>query len=81
MTIAVECLKILMILQTLSKANEYRKELVNLLLEAVLMITSDGSLSQVIPYDKPSDSCFVFFFSILIVNFNYRKQMNYEVRL
>ncbi|CAI9766931.1 unnamed protein product [Fraxinus pennsylvanica] len=44
--IAMECLKILMLLQTLSKANDYRKELVNLLLEAVLMITSDGTLSQ-----------------------------------
>ncbi|KAI3451757.1 hypothetical protein Pfo_008422 [Paulownia fortunei] len=46
--IAGECLKILMLLQTLSKGSDYQKGLIHLLLEAILMIfsTSDGSLSQ-----------------------------------
>lgn len=47
--IAGECLKILMLLQTLSKECDYEKGLIHLLLESVLMIfvTSDGSRSQV----------------------------------
>ncbi|KAG8384070.1 hypothetical protein BUALT_Bualt04G0079800 [Buddleja alternifolia] len=46
--IAGECLKILMLLQTLSKGSDNQKGLINLLFEAILMIfsTSDGSLSQ-----------------------------------
>ncbi|KAL7101750.1 hypothetical protein ACP275_08G074200 [Erythranthe tilingii] len=43
-----ECLKILMLLLTLSKGNDHQKGLIHLLLEAILMIflMSDGSLSQ-----------------------------------
>ncbi|KAK4416508.1 protein SWEETIE [Sesamum alatum] len=46
--IAGECLKILMLLQTLSKESDYQKGLIHLLLEAILMIfsASNGSLSQ-----------------------------------
>ncbi|KAL8476600.1 hypothetical protein ACS0TY_029047 [Phlomoides rotata] len=46
--IAGECLKIFMLLQTLSKGSDFQKGLIHLLLEAILMIfsTSDGSLSQ-----------------------------------
>ncbi|KAK6150970.1 hypothetical protein DH2020_015902 [Rehmannia glutinosa] len=46
--IAGECLKILMLLQTLAKGSDYQKGLIHLLLETILMIfsTSDGSLSQ-----------------------------------
>ncbi|KAH6784621.1 hypothetical protein C2S52_009580 [Perilla frutescens var. hirtella] len=46
--IAGECLKLVMLLQTLSKECDYEKGLMHLLLEFVLMIflTSDGSLSQ-----------------------------------
>ncbi|KAL6520097.1 hypothetical protein OROHE_017240 [Orobanche hederae] len=43
-----ECLKILMLLQTLSKGTDYQKGLIHLLLEAILLIfsTSAGSASQ-----------------------------------
>ncbi|KAL3630335.1 hypothetical protein CASFOL_023319 [Castilleja foliolosa] len=46
--IAGECLKILMLLQTLSKGTEYQKGLIHLLLEAILLIfsMSHGSFSQ-----------------------------------
>ncbi|KAK6150978.1 hypothetical protein DH2020_015910 [Rehmannia glutinosa] len=46
--IAGECLKILMLLQTLAKGSDYQKGLIHLLLETILMIfsTSEGSLSQ-----------------------------------
>lgn len=49
--IAGECLKILMLLQTLSKECDYEKGLIHLLLEFVLMIflASDDSLTQVLP--------------------------------
>ncbi|CAL5367371.1 unnamed protein product [Camellia sinensis] len=46
--IASECLRILVILQTLSKASECQKGLMNLLLEAIVMVfsASDDDLSQ-----------------------------------
>ncbi|KAL1536904.1 protein SWEETIE-like [Salvia divinorum] len=46
--IAGECLKFLMLLQTVSKECDYEKGLIHLILESVLMIfvRSDGSLSQ-----------------------------------
>ncbi|PIN01995.1 hypothetical protein CDL12_25491 [Handroanthus impetiginosus] len=47
-TIAGECLKIFMLLQTLSKGSDLQKALIHLILEAILLIfsTSDGSVSQ-----------------------------------
>ncbi|XAR51546.1 hypothetical protein NMG60_11006201 [Bertholletia excelsa] len=45
--IASECLRILVILQTLSKASECQKGYINLLLEAIIMIfTASDNLSQ-----------------------------------
>lgn len=45
-----ECLKILMLLQTLSKATECQKGLMNLLLETIVLVfmTLEDDLSQVI---------------------------------
>lgn len=45
-----ECLKILMLLQTLSKATECQKDLMNLLLETIVLVfsTLEDDLSQVI---------------------------------
>lgn len=48
--IATECLRILAILQTLSKGSESQKDLMNLLLEAIVMVfsSSDDDLSLVV---------------------------------
>lgn len=54
MAIATECLRILAILQTLSKGCESQKGLMNLLLEAIVMVfsSSDDGLSLVVPTFK-----------------------------
>lgn len=52
MAIAGECLKVSMLLQTLSRTNECQKCLMNLFLEAVLLFTTSENSSQVLLYIK-----------------------------
>lgn len=80
--IAGECLKIVMVLQTLSKDRDCEKLLIHLLLESVLMIfmTSAGSRSQVM---SMFSSFNIFFLNLpaLIITFCSRRLVIYETRL
>lgn len=79
--IAGECLKFLMLLQTVSKECDYEKGLIHLILESVLMIfaTSGGSLSPVMPMLQSLHICLIL--PSLIIKVNSRRLMIYRALL